>query len=220
MIWNPNLRCEEKIVYYGSVWNLNSIAWYSLIQPANKPYCYKIYLNFSRPTGTLLFINLIIYSVFQTFSKKSKISKPNGYLGVDHLSDVFPLVDSSEINKENVFSTNFQKSDRFGDAFSRDNEDFLSDHSSTKDGLLKETKNFCPFTLKSQIEGLENEAISYAQGYSLFASGTNLLQNAGIHIPPVTSANSSPVSNSLLICDGIVNFGKYWSTKLSNSILG
>ncbi|KAK7582612.1 hypothetical protein V9T40_014057 [Parthenolecanium corni] len=129
----------------------------------------------------------------QTFSKKSKISKPNGYLGVDHLSDVFPLVDSSEINKENVFSTNFQKSDRFGDAFSRDNEDFLSDHSSTKDGLLKETKNFCPFTLKSQIEGLENEAISYAQGYSLFASGTNLLQNAGIHIPPVTSANSSPV---------------------------
>lgn len=139
---------------------------------------------------------MIIYVKFQTFSKKSKISKPNGYLSVDHLSNSFPLVDSSEVNKENLFSTNFQKSECFGlrGAFSKHNEDFASNQLSTEDSSSKEKKRFGTFDFKSQIEGLENEAVSYAQGYSLFASGTNLLQNAGIHIPPVTSANSSPVS--------------------------
>lgn len=116
---------------------------------------------------------------------------------MDHLSDSFPSVNSAEVDKENLFSTNFRKSECFGlsEAFSKDNEGFASKQLSSEDSSSKEKKHFGAFDFKSQIEGLENEAVSYAQGYSLFASGTNLLQNAGIHIPPVTSANSSPVSN-------------------------
>ncbi len=39
----------------------------------------------------------------------------------------------------------------------------------------------------------QEETETFSQGYSLFSSGTNLLQNAGIYIPPITNRTSPSV---------------------------
>lgn len=102
--------------------------------------------------------------------------------------------DYEESNFQNNRTVNFQTLERksssqnYQKSFDTDRENFENIETLTNDNchrILKHDKWYNNFENTSNKENFEN-AGAYSQGYSLFSSGANLLQNAGIHIPSGT----------------------------------
>lgn len=137
-----------------------------------------------------------------------EVQKQNGYHNVhDIMNNSYYIPkdsDYEESNFQNNRTVNFQTLERksssqnYQKSFDTDRENFENIETLTNDNchrILKHDKWYNNFENTSNKENFEN-AGAYSQGYSLFSSGANLLQNAGIHIPSGTDGVVTSAMNS------------------------
>lgn len=138
----------------------------------------------------------------------------NGYHKLDDVDKSY-LLENDVRSNENSLSRHYEKKEKpisINSLSNVSNKDYINNELYENDSSESLTNNKYSTLMKrdkwynnnldgsSRNETNENTNTIYSQGYSLFASGTNLLQNAGIHIPPVTVTHSSPVSIRRIYC--------------------